>query len=108
MIIINYQIRNIFYKIKACNENGCSAYSQIVKAHTYKTIKIDCPELFIKGNLTKMNSTFNSLFLKSSALIENSKIDFKASKSILLEANFEFNPGNENSGVFTAEINECE
>lgn len=100
--------KKYFYKIKACNKNGCSAYSQIVKAHTYKTIKIDCPELFIKGNLTKMNSTFNSLFLKSSALIENSKIDFKASKSILLEANFEFNPGNENSGVFTAEINGCE
>jgi hypothetical protein len=100
--------KKYFYKIKACNENGCSAYTQIVKAHTHKAIKIDCPELFIKGNLTKMNSTFNSLFLKSSALIENSKIDFKASKSILLEANFEFNPGNENSGVFTAEINGCE
>jgi hypothetical protein len=42
------------------------------------------------------------------ALIENSKIDFKASKSILLEANFEFNPGNEKSGVFTAQINGCE
>ncbi|MCP9769581.1 fibronectin type III domain-containing protein [Lacihabitans sp. LS3-19] len=100
--------KKYFYRIKACNENGCSAFSQIVKAHTFKATKIDCPELLIKGILTKMNATFNSFFLKSSALIENSKIDFKALKSILLEPNFEFNPGNENPGVFTAQINGCE
>ena len=91
-----------FYRAKACNSFGCSAYSN---TYTGVTFFQECSNISLSGSNSGIDKIYSEESISANSINQNSNLIFNASKFILLLPNFSYTP--EMAKTFSAKIQGC-
>lgn len=94
-----------YYRIKSCNSNGCSEYSEIKKAFSFDKINYNCLNFQYDGLLKNLRKTIIAKKIITGASHQLSEIKLEAGEIIVLNPGFSFNANN--GKTFEAVIEGC-
>ncbi|MCA0365022.1 MAG: fibronectin type III domain-containing protein [Bacteroidetes bacterium] len=94
-----------YYRVKSCNSNGCSEYSETIKTATFDKINYDCLNYQYDGILKNLRKTIIAKKITSGAIHQISELKLEAGEVIVLNPGFNFSA---NTGkTFEAIIEGC-
>ncbi len=97
--------KKYYYRIKSCNSNGCSTYSEIISAKTFDIINYNCLNIVYEGVIKNVKNIILGRKIYSRANHILNDLELEAGQFIVLNPGFQFQATNQNT--FKALIEGC-